>query len=130
MASKQPGKKKDASGSPLDAKRKALLEHEKKVAEQIAKRERLIEEAPKLAKEQAKKRREEIVKRASRVESGSNARAALPDPRFAYEMQPAAMGRGRRLKREQRRGMLTIFVLLVTFACVHAWLYFSLFRGP
>ena len=129
MASKQPGKKKDTSGSPLDAKRKALLEHERKIAEQIAKRERLIEEAPKLAKEQARKRREEIVKRASRVEAGSNARAALPDPRYAYEAQTVVIGRGRRLKREQRRGMLTFFVLLAAFGCALAWIYFSLFRG-
>ena len=131
MASKKPGKGKNGSGSgsPLDAKRKALMEHERKIAEQIARRERLIEEAPKLAKEQAKKRREEIVKRASRVEAGITARAALPDPRFAYEAQTVTIGRGRRLKREQRRGMLTFFVLLAAFGCVVAWVYFTLFRG-
>jgi hypothetical protein len=129
MASKQPGKKKDAPASPLDAKRKALLEHERKIAEQIARRERLIEEAPKLAKEQAKLRREEIVRRASRVEAGSNTRAALPDPRHAYEAQTITAGRGRRLKREQRRGMLTFFVLLAAFGCILAWVYFTLFRG-
>ena len=129
MASKRPGKKSEPPASPLDAKRKALLEHERKIAEQIARRERLIAEAPKLAKEQAKLRREEIVRRASRVEAGPNARAALPDPRHTYELHTATAGRGRRLKREQRRGMLTFFVLLAAFAAVIAWIYFSLLRG-
>ena len=129
MASKRPGKKSEPSASPLDAKRKALLEHERKIAEQIARRERLIEEAPKLAKEQARRRREEIVRRASRVEAGPSARASLPDPRHTYELHTATAGRGRRLKREQRRGMLTFFVLLAAFAAVIAWIYFSLLRG-
>ena len=129
MASKRPGKKSEPSASPLDAKRKALLEHERKIAEQIARRERLIEEAPKLAKEQARLRREEIVRRASRVEAGPNTRASLPDPRHTYELHTATAGRGRRLKREQRRGMLTFFVLLAAFAAVIAWIYFSLLRG-
>ena len=129
MASKRPGKKDETPSSPLEAKKKALLEHERKIAEQIARRERLIEEAPKLAREQAKLRREEIVRRASRVEAGPNARASLPDPRHTYEAQTATAGRGRRLKREQRRGMLTFFVLLAAFAGVLAWIYFSLLRG-
>ena len=126
MASKRPGKNNDSPSSPLDAKRKALLEHERKINEQIARRERLIEEAPKLAKEQAKRRREEIVKRASRVEAGPSARAALPDPRYTYEAQTVTAGRGRRLKRERRRGMITFFVLLAAFAGVIAWIYFTL----
>ena len=128
MASKRPGKSNETPSSPLDAKRKALLEHERKIAEQIARRERLIEEAPKLAREQAKVRREEIVRRAARVEAGPSARAALPDPRHTYEAHTATAGRGRRLKRERRRGMLTFFVLLAAFACVLVWIYFILFR--
>ena len=39
------------------------------------------------------------------------------------------MGCDRRLKLEQRRGMLTFFVLLAAFAGVIAWIYFSLLRG-
>ena len=129
MASKRPAKKTDPSASPLDEKRKALLEHERKVNEQIAKRQRLIEEAPKLKQEQAKQRRDEILNRKSRVEPGANGRAALHDKRHIIDAHTAAARPGPRLKREQRRGMLTFFVLLVVFACALAWIYFTLFPG-
>ena len=69
MASKRPGKKKDDAASPIDEKRKALLEHERKIAEQIARRERLIKDAPMIAQEEARRRREELMKRKSRVET-------------------------------------------------------------
>ena len=127
MASKRPGKQNEKSASPLDEKRKALLEHERKLKEQIAKREHLIREAPKLKEEQAKVRREELLKRKARVETGAGPRTALVDKR--YETHTAATRPGPRLKREQRRGMLTFFVLLAGFACVLAWVYFTLFRG-
>ena len=127
MASKPPGKKNDGSSSPLDDKRKALAEHERKLKEQIAKRERLIEEAPKLKQEQAKLRREELLKRKARVEPGATSRTALPDKRF--DTHTGAFRPGPRLKREQRRGMLTFFVLLFGFACVIAWIYFKLFHN-
>ena len=131
MASKKrPGKKKEIPASPLDEKRKALLEHERKIQEQIARRERLIKEAPMIAQEEARRRREELMKRKSRVETAPNARAALPDKRHVYDARTAVIPRpGPRLKREQRRGMFTFFVLLAGFACVLAWIYFTLFRG-
>ena len=130
MASKRPGKKKDIPASPIDEKRKALLEHERKINEQIARRERLIKDAPMIAQEEAKRRREELMKRKSRVETAPNARAALPDKRHVYDARTAAMARpGPRLKREQRRGMFTFFVILAGFACVLAWIYLTLFRG-
>ena len=129
MASKRPRKEKDTPSSPLDAKRRALAEQERKLREEIERRQRLIEEAPKIAREQEKRRREAIINRASRVEGNGNTRTALPDPRYAYEAQIATVGRGRRLKREQRRGMLTFFILLATFGAVVAWIYFSLIRG-
>lgn len=130
MASKRPGKKKDDAASPIDEKRKALLEYERKIAEQIARRERLIKDAPMIAQEEARRRREELMKRKSRVETAPNARAALHDKRHVYDARTAAVPRpGPRLKREQRRGMLTFFVLLAGFACVLAWIYLTLFRG-
>jgi hypothetical protein len=129
MASKRPAKKGETPGSPLDARRNALAEQERKLQEEIARRQRLIEEAPKIAKDQEKRRREELVARASRTEARFGTRAALQDPRYGYEAQIATAGRGRRLKREQRRGMFTFFVLLLTFAGVVAWLYFSFLRG-
>ena len=129
MASKRPVKKKDTSASPLDRKKDALAAEEQRLAEEIARRQRLIEEAPKIAKEQEKRRREELVARASRTEARFGARAALQDPRYAFEAQIATAGRSRRLKHEQRRGMLMFFVLLLTFVGVATWLYFSVLRG-
>ena len=128
MASKRPVKRNNAPASPLEAKRLALAQQERKVAEEIARRQRLIEEAPKIAKEREKRQREELIARASRTEARFG-RAALQDPRFPYQAQVAVAGHGRRLKRERRRGMLTFFVLLLTLAAVVAWLYFSLLRG-
>ncbi|HZJ15538.1 MAG TPA: hypothetical protein VFD27_10830, partial [Chthoniobacteraceae bacterium] len=82
MASKRPGKRNDPPASPLDAKRRALAEQERKVQEEIARRQRLIDEAPQIAREQEKRRREELVARASRTEPRLGTRAALQDPRF------------------------------------------------
>jgi len=129
MASKHPGKRNDPPASPLDARRRALAEQERKLQEEIARRERLIDEAPKIAREQEKRRREELVARASRTEARFGTHAALQDPRFTYDAQIATVGPRRRLKRERHRGMFTFFVLLLTFAGIVAWIYFSLFRG-
>ena len=123
---KRPAKPKEHSASPLDEKRKALAEHERKINDAIERRTRLIEAAPKLKQEQAKQRREELLKRNSRVETGAGARTSLPDKRF----DATTTSRPRpRLKREQRQGMLTFFVLLVAVACVLVWIYFTLFRS-
>ena len=124
---KRPAKPKEHSASPLDEKRKALAEHERKINDAIERRTRLIEAAPKLKQEQAKQRREELLKRNSRVETGAGARTSLPDKRF--DAHTAAVRPQPRLKREQRQGMLTFFVLLAAFACVLVWIYFTLFRG-
>lgn len=128
MASKRPAKKKDASYSPLDEKRKALLDHERKINEEIERRKRLIEDAPKIKQAQAKQRREEILTRKSRVETGAGARSVVQDKRHIFDANAAAVRPRPRLKREQRRGMLTFFVLLGVFACALAWIYFTLFR--
>ena len=128
MASKRPAKPSDRSPSPLDEKRKALAEHERKIHDAIERRQRLIEEAPKLKQEQAKQRRDELLHRKSRIETGANPRGALHDKRHVIDVNAAAVRPRPRLKREQRRGMLTFFVLLAAFACVLTWIYFILFR--
>ena len=124
---RRPAKSRERSPSPLDEKRKALAEHERKIKEAIERRNRLIEEAPKLKQEQAKQRREEILKRKSRIETGVNTRASLHDKRHIIDATTIVRPQPR-LKREQRRGMLTFFVLLAAFACVLVWIYFMLFR--
>ena len=113
--------------SPLDAKRRALAEQEAKLQTEIARRTKLIEDAPKIAREQEQRRREEIVKRASRTEARYGTRAALQDPRHAYE---ANVGTRRvpRLKSERRQGMLTFFVLCLVLAAVLFWLYYTVLR--
>lgn len=125
---KRPSKPKERAPSPLDEKRKALAEHERKINDAIERRKRLIEEAPKLKQEQAKRRREELLHRKSRIETGANTRAALFDKRHALDATTAVRPRPK-LKREQRQGMLTFFVLLAAFACVLVWIYFMLFRS-
>lgn len=113
----------------MDTQRRLLAEEERKVAQEIARRQRLIEEAPRLAREREKRRRDELVARHSRTEARFGGGAALQDPRFPYQAQIAISGHGRRLKRERRKGMLTFFFLLLTFAAVVAWLYFGLLRS-
>ena len=124
---KRPAKSSERSPSPLDEKRKALAEHERKIHDAIERRKRLIEEAPKLKQEQAKQRREELLHRKSRIETGANSRGALHDKRHIIDATTAIRPQPR-LKREQRQGMLTFFVLLAAFACVLVWIYFLLFR--
>ena len=117
--------KKEPPPSPLEAKRRALAEQERKLDEEIRRRQRLIEQAPKIKEQKEKLRREELIARAARTEVRFGTRAALQDPRYAYEAQLATGGRERRLKREQRRGMFTFFVLLLVLAGVFTWLYFT-----
>ena len=126
---KRPAKNAEPGSTPLDAKRRALAEEERKLQEAIAKRQRLIEDAPKIAEEQAKLRREELLARAARTEARFGPRAALQDPRHAYEASTIALGRSRRLKRERRHGMFTFFVLLLALVGVCLWFYFTVLRS-
>lgn len=130
MGSKRQGKNHNKPATSIDAQREALAEAERKLKAEIARRQRLIDEAPKIARELEKQRQNEFVRRKSRVEPGVNRRGALPDPRHGpYNSNVIPAGRDRRLRREQRRGMLTFFVLLFTFAGILTYIYFAMLRG-
>jgi len=108
----------------LDSKKKAIEADEAKVREAMARAERLIKIAPKLAQERERLKREQFVIRAARTEGRANSRAALPDRR--YELNAGAVPRQRRLRAERNRGRFMFFVLLIVFAGLVAWLYFTI----
>jgi hypothetical protein len=108
------------SGTPLDAKKRALAEQEIKLREHMDKLERLIEEAPIRAEEGKKKRREELVSRnpkgARRLDSPT-----LIDRRFELQMPPRTKRRAR--KGERRAARLKFFVLCLVLLAFLLWLY-------
>ena len=113
------------ASSLLDKKARALAEQEEKLRIEIERRERLIKEAPQIALEQERLRREEIVKRASRVDAHSPSRAVIPDPRHHLPSKPGEIPRGRKMRVERRRGRFLFFILLCTFGAVVYWAYFT-----
>jgi len=114
--------------TPLDAQARALAEREAKVRAAMQKYEKLIEEAPKIAKQRAQAEREAVIRRASHTERRLSSRAALPDRRFGYEVNVAVVAKRRRLRIERRQGRLTFFVLLLVFALVLCWVYWTVVR--
>jgi len=111
----------------LDAKQRAIIEQEAKLRAQMEKYQKMIEDAPKLAKERERVRREQFIKRAEHAEARFGATGRLPDRR--YDLNVGLPARQRRLRQERNRGRMMFFVLLLVFAAVMAWLYFSVLRG-
>lgn len=128
MGRKQPPKRSDGPGSPLDGKRRALAEEQARIQAEIEHKKRLIEEAPKRAAEAIKRQQEEFVRRASRNDSRFGAPSALHDPRHVHPLNPGAPVRGRKLRKHRRQGMWTFFVLCGIFAGVLAWVYYSVLK--
>lgn len=114
--------------TPIDTRQKAIAEQEAKVRLQMAKYEKLIEDAPRLAKERARVQREQFVTRAARADNSVPTRAVAPGRR-RYELNAGAPARERRLRAERNAGRGMFFILLLVFAVVVAWLYFTFFRG-
>ena len=114
---------KEKIASPLDERARALAEQEAKLRAEMAKHERLIEKAPEIKKEQQKRQRDEFVNRASRNEGRTASRATLKDPR--YELNNTIPARQRSLRSERQRGRLLFFVLLMVFAAVAYWGYYT-----
>jgi len=114
---------KNKGSSPLDEKARALAEQEVKLRAEMEKHQRLIEKAPEIARERQKRQRDEFVNRASRNEGRTASRATLKDPR--YELNNTIPARQRSLRSERQRGRLLFFVLLMLFAAVAYWGYFT-----
>lgn len=87
----------------------------------------LIEQAPKLAEEQRRAHREQLVKRASHIDRRFGNGAALPDRR--YDLNVSIPARQRRLRHERNEGRLTFFILVIVFAAVVTWLYYTVTQG-
>jgi type IV secretory pathway VirB10-like protein len=121
---KQRKEEEEIADTTLDGKKKAIAADEAKVRQAMEKAERLIKIAPKLAQERQRRQREQFVTRASRTEGRANPRTALPDRR--YELTAGVPPRQRHLRAERNRGRLMFFVLLIVFAAVIAWLYFTM----
>jgi hypothetical protein len=128
MAQKRRARKQPSDEeSALNAQQKAIAAEQAKIAAEMAKYKKLIEDAPKLAQERARRAREQFVIRASRTEQRGGNRAALPNHR-RYDLDPGAPARQKRLRAERNRGRFMFFVLLLIFAGVMAWLYFSVIQ--
>jgi len=121
-------KRNEPPASPLDAQKRALAEQEARLQAEIERKKRLIEEAPKIAAAQARARREELVKRASRTEARFGSPGALMDPRHGYEANVGAAVRSRKLRKHQRQGMWTFFVLCAILKGVLLWVYYTVFK--
>ena len=114
MRRSRPGGK---SGTPLDARQKALVEQQEKLREKMDRLERLISEAPKIAEEQEKRRREELMTRSTNNRFRRSDVPVLNDKRFELQV---SMARSRPIrkalkaeKRAQRLTFLALAVLLV-----------------
>lgn len=116
----------EAAETTLDAKRKAVAAEQAKILAQQALCQKLIEEAPRKAAELKRRQRDEYVTRVSSLNS-VGPRTALPDRR--YDLNAGTLPRQRRLRAERNRGRLMFFVLLIIFAAVIGWLYFTMLKG-
>lgn len=123
-----PKKKPSRSGTALDTEKAAVAAEEAKLRAQMEKYQRLIEEAPKKAKAMARARQEQLVAQRSKIQQPQGrARAALPDRRF--ELNAGAPARERRLRVERNQGRMMFFILLLVFASVLAWVYFTVLHS-
>ena len=117
------------SVTPLDAEKRRLQEEAARLQAEVERSRRLIEEAPKLKAEAEKRRREELVQRRSVTDARIGSPGALIDPRHGFEANVGAAVRQRKLRKHQRQGMWTFFVLCLVLAGVLYWVYAVVIRG-
>jgi hypothetical protein len=123
MAQKRQGKPVQKLSTPLDAKKRELVDQENQIRAEMERRKKLIEDAPRIAEELQRRRREEHLRRKSRgVTLGS---PALSDPRYLEANTASPMPR---LRKDRNQGMFMFFVLLVTLLAVLYWVYIRLLR--
>ena len=128
MARKPTPKRSDGPGSPLDTQKRALAEEQAKIQAEIEHKKRLIEEAPRRLAAQTKLRQEELVRRASRTDARFGSPSALLDPRHGGEANVGVVVRTRKLRKHQRQGMWTFFVLCAVFVGVLIWVYYAVLK--
>lgn len=128
---KRPTRRTDSpSGTPLDAEKRRLQEEAARLQAEMERKKRLIAEAPKLKERAERQRREELVRRRSTTDVRFGRPEALVDPRYTLEANVGAVAvQGRRLRKHQRQGMWTFFMLCVVLAGVLYWVYAVVIRG-
>lgn len=129
MRDRKPGKpsrRTDSSTTPLDAEKRRLQEEASRLQAEMERKKRLIEEAPKLREKAEKQRREEHVKRRSTADVRFSRPGALRDPRYTLDANVATPVSHRRLRKHQRQGMWTFFILCALLCVVVYWVWLVL----
>jgi hypothetical protein len=130
MPSRKSGRSSQRSDNPLDAEKRRLEEEAARIKASLERSKRLIEQAPKLKEEAEKRRREELVRRRSMTDMRFGRPSSLEDPRHSFRAEiGVAAVRERKLRREQRRGMYTFFMLCAVLCGVVYWVYAVVIRG-
>jgi len=119
-----PKRKTASKETPLDAKKRALMEQERKLREEVEKHTQFITEAPRKQEELQKRRREELITRSGKNIRRIDATTLLDRRNYEHRLNTSlAAGRPRMLKSEQKQArwlfflLCTIFALLVAFLC-------------
>jgi hypothetical protein len=129
MAQRKPGRSSrrgDSSNTALDAEKRRLQEEASRIQDQLERNRKVIEDAPKLKERVEKRRREELVQRRSAADTRFG---SLIDRRHGLEVNVGAAVRERKLRKHQRQGMWTFFVLCLVLCGVLYWIYAVVIRG-
>lgn len=114
------------SGSPVDARQRALRQEEEKLKQRMEQLQRVIKDGPKLAEAAEKRRREELVARSVAGTRRVDAPTRL-DTRFdasvADVVETRPRPRRRALRRQQRQARLMFCGLLIGLAILVFWLW-------
>ena len=109
------------SSTPLEDKKKALIEQEKQLRQKMENLNQFMAEAPKLAEAQEKKRREEMVRTTQRSTRSRNQHAVIHDRRHDHVLR-ANVGtvrpRRKELQAEKRDARMKFFALFILFVLV------------
>lgn len=113
----RPKRPRAGQGSPLDARKRELLEREEKLDAQKKKLEAFIVEAPRIQEQVQKKRREELSSISSRSPRRVDAPRSIESHRYNSTAAFSRAPRGT-LKAEKRQMQLKFFVLCLIFLFV------------
>jgi hypothetical protein len=109
--------------TPLDVKKRALLDQERMLREKMQKAEQIITDAPRKQEELEKRRREELITRSGKNLRRMDATTLLDRRNYEHKLHTSlTAGRPRILKSEKKQARLKFFGLCVIFAFLIVWL--------
>ena len=118
-----PRRKQPSKDTPLDAKKRALIEQEQKLRAQMQQAQQFITEAPRKQEELEKRRREELLARSGKSIRRVDATTLLDRRNYEHRLNTSiAAGRPRILKSERKQARWKFFLLCTVFAVLVAWL--------